>query len=245
MVFGVTRPGRKPTAYRVRGGHANHEVIPMRSHKSEIFTILFLETSATNSNDLYITVNDVNLHVHDAKSVCVGCGFECVCKPMTGEGGGTGVSAYPWCVGAGFKHTSMGMMGWRGVIVLVGCYWRTCMPMNGGVVCYWHTLGPLDKYFYLSCCQITHGIQGNITFNTLYFFTCPLDIGWKYMLVLIEILIVPGIQTSEFFLPLYLIQRGVGGNWHTCVPMMQMGGCYWCTYIPMMQGRVSIPACPW
>ena len=29
IVFGMTRPGREPTSYRVRGGHANH--LPTRS----------------------------------------------------------------------------------------------------------------------------------------------------------------------------------------------------------------------
>ena len=33
------------------------------------------------------------------------------------------------------------------------------------------------------------------------FFTCPLDIGYKYMLDLIEILLVPGTRTSDFFTP--------------------------------------------
>ena len=30
MVFGMTRPGREPTTYRMRGGHANHWAIPTR-----------------------------------------------------------------------------------------------------------------------------------------------------------------------------------------------------------------------
>ena len=35
----------------------------------------------------------------------------------------------------------------------------------------------------------------------LYFFTCPSDIGRKYMLVLFEILLVPGSRTRDFFTP--------------------------------------------
>ena len=31
--------------------------------------------------------------------------------------------------------------------------------------------------FYLSCCQITLGIQGNITLYCIFFFACPSDIG--------------------------------------------------------------------
>ena len=54
--------------------------------------------------------------------------------------------------------------------------------------------------FYLSCCQITLSIQGNIALHCI-FFTCPPDIGWKYMLVLIEILLFPGSRTSDFFTP--------------------------------------------
>ena len=32
MVFGMTRLGRDPTAYRVRGGHANHYANPTQSN---------------------------------------------------------------------------------------------------------------------------------------------------------------------------------------------------------------------
>ena len=32
-------------------------------------------------------------------------------------------------------------------------------------------------------------------------FTCPSDIGWKYLLVLIEILLVPSSRTNDFFYP--------------------------------------------
>ena len=35
----------------------------------------------------------------------------------------------------------------------------------------------------------------------LSIFTCPPDIGWKYMLVLPEIQLVPGTRTSDFFTP--------------------------------------------
>ena len=54
--------------------------------------------------------------------------------------------------------------------------------------------------FELVLFKITLGIQGNITLHYV-FFTCPSDIGWKYMLVLIEILLVPGSRTSDFFTP--------------------------------------------
>ena len=33
MVFGMTRSGREPTTYRVRGAHANHLANPTRSQQ--------------------------------------------------------------------------------------------------------------------------------------------------------------------------------------------------------------------
>ena len=36
MVFGMTRPGREPTTYHVKGGHANHLANPTRSGMVEV-----------------------------------------------------------------------------------------------------------------------------------------------------------------------------------------------------------------
>ena len=62
--------------------------------------------------------------------------------------------------------------------------------------------GQVQLNFFLSCCQIMLTILGHITWHCS-FFTCPSYIGRKYMLVLIEILLVPGSRTSDF-LPLYV-----------------------------------------
>ena len=76
--------------------------------------------------------------------------------------------------------------------------------------------GQVHLNFYLSCCQKTLGIQGNITLHCI-FFTCPSDIGWKYMLVLIEILLVLGSRTSDFFTPEL-----------TCLQIPTRLYMYWC-----------------
>ena len=102
----------------------------------------------------------------------------------------------PWCTITAAKSYSLEPLQ----LFLVSC-WNN---QNGSGVKksknFHLSCGQVQLNFYLSCCQITLGIQGNITWHCI-FCTCPADIGWKYMLVLIEILLVPGARTSDFFTP--------------------------------------------
>ena len=70
--------------------------------------------------------------------------------------------------------------------------------LNVQHICVYMSSGQVHLNFYLSCCHITLGIQGKMSLHCI-FFTCPSYTGWKYMLVLIEILLVLGSRTSDFF----------------------------------------------
>ena len=55
--------------------------------------------------------------------------------------------------------------------------------------------------FYLSCCKIPCP-KYIVKLTCTEFFACPPDIGWKYLLVMPEIQLVPGSRTSDFFTPI-------------------------------------------